>query len=94
MDGYYESMRLENDSQSNNVVQPLLTDYYQITMAYGYWKNRKNDIAVFDLFFRKNPFNSEFTVFAGLSDCLKYLRDYKFTESGILQRFSNRIKKL
>jgi nicotinate phosphoribosyltransferase len=82
MDVYCESLRLEKDSQLNNVVQPLLTDFYQITMAYGYWKNNKNDNAVFDLFFRKNPFGSEFTVFAGLGDCLKYLRDYRFTQSG------------
>ena len=39
----------------SNVVQPLLTDLYQISMAYAYWKNGKHEeIAAFDLFFRKN----------------------------------------
>jgi nicotinate phosphoribosyltransferase len=39
----------------SNVVQPLLTDLYQISMAYAYWKNNKHqDISAFDLFFRKN----------------------------------------
>ncbi len=39
----------------SNVVQPLLTDLYQISMAYAYWKSGKHqDMATFDLFFRKN----------------------------------------
>ncbi len=68
----------------NAVIQPLLTDLYQITMAYAYWKaNRREDRAVFDLFFRKNPFHGEFTIFAGLSECLKFLENFRYTESDI-----------
>ncbi len=38
-----------------SVVQPLLTDLYQISMAYAYWKSGKHqEFAIFDLFFRKN----------------------------------------
>lgn len=57
----------------------------QITMAYAYWKaNRHNEPSVFDLFFRKNPFEGEFTIFAGLDevrvrsgldDCARRLND-------------------
>ena len=62
----------------------LATDMYQITMAYAYWKvGRIEDKAVFDLFFRKNPFNGEFTIFAGLSECLKFLENFKYSESEI-----------
>ncbi|XKL66925.1 hypothetical protein PGB90_010345 [Kerria lacca] len=68
----------------NQLVQPLLTDLYQITMAYAYWKAGKvNDHAVFDLFFRKNPFGGEFTIFAGLEQCIKFLASFRYTDSDI-----------
>ena len=58
-------------------------DLYQITMAYAYWKaKRVDDRAVFDLFFRKNPFHGEFTIFAGLSECLKFLENFRYSDSG------------
>lgn len=69
---------------TNSLVTPLLTDLYQITMAYGYWKtNRHNDHAVFELFFRKNPFQGEYTVFAGIDECLKHLSDFRFSREDI-----------
>ncbi|MGA2034697.1 MAG: nicotinate phosphoribosyltransferase [Thermoguttaceae bacterium] len=52
----------------------LLTDLYQLTMAYGYWKTgRHEQQAVFHLFFRNNPFYGGFTVAAGLATVLEYL---------------------
>jgi len=74
-----------NGEVRNGVVQPLLTDFYQITMAYAYWKNKKmNDHAVFDLFFRKNPFRGEYAIFAGLDQCIKYLEEFRFNDSDIV----------
>ncbi|XP_043264256.1 nicotinate phosphoribosyltransferase isoform X5 [Colletes gigas] len=71
-------------SRQNCVVQPLLTDLYQITMAYAYWKSGKmNDRAVFDLYFRKNPFQGEFTIFAGLEECIKFLEKFRYSSSDI-----------
>ncbi|XP_059618872.1 nicotinate phosphoribosyltransferase isoform X1 [Phlebotomus argentipes] len=68
----------------NSVVQPLLTDLYQITMAYAYWKSGKTeDQSVFDLFFRTNPFQGEFTIFAGLEECLKFLENFHYSDGDI-----------
>ena len=65
-------------------VKPTLTDLYELTMAYGYWKNGKErDKAVFDLFFRKNPFGGEFTIFAGLEEVIRSLHAFRFTDSDI-----------
>ncbi|XP_066938180.1 nicotinate phosphoribosyltransferase [Macrobrachium rosenbergii] len=78
------SDRIRNKHSQNGVIQPLLTDLYQINMAYAYWKSGKNgDQAVFDLFFRKNPFYGEFTIFAGLEECLKFLENFRYSESDI-----------
>ena len=45
----------------------LLTDLYQLTMAYGYWKSGLADReAVFHLFFREHPFHGGFTLSCGL----------------------------
>ncbi len=62
----------------------LLTDLYQLTMAYGYWKTgRANHEAVFHLFFRNNPFGGGYTIAAGLQYIVDYLASLNFTASDI-----------
>mmetsp|Transcript_43834 Transcript_43834/g.77040 ORF Transcript_43834/g.77040 Transcript_43834/m.77040 type:complete len:592 (+) Transcript_43834:52-1827(+) len=69
---------------TNNLVTPLLTDLYQITMAYAYWKtNQHHRPAHFELFFRKNPFGGSYTLFAGLDEVLKFLSNFRFSEEDI-----------
>ncbi|XP_073106948.1 nicotinate phosphoribosyltransferase 2 [Elaeis guineensis] len=69
---------------TNPMVTPLLTDLYQFTMAYAYWKAGKHlDRAVFDLFFRKNPFGGEYTVFGGLEECIRLIANFKLKEEEI-----------
>ncbi|ESO03457.1 hypothetical protein HELRODRAFT_112333 [Helobdella robusta] len=76
--------KLETSDDQNGVIQPLLSDYYQITMAYAYWKSRKHaERAVFDLYFRKNPFQGEFTIFAGLEECLKFIHNFSYSEKDV-----------
>lgn len=67
-----------------NTSLSLLTDLYQLTMAYGYWKAGKAEQeAVFHLFFRKNPFKGGFTIAAGLEAVIDFLEDFKLQESDI-----------
>jgi len=62
----------------------LLTDLYQITMAYGYWQQeRSDDEAVFHLFFRKNPFKGGYAIAAGLGTLVEFLDDFKFEEDDL-----------
>jgi nicotinate phosphoribosyltransferase len=57
----------------------LLTDLYQLTMAYGYWKqNRLEQEAVFGLSFRENPFQGGYTVACGLADAINYIVHFRF----------------
>ncbi|MCJ8164529.1 nicotinate phosphoribosyltransferase [Pontibacter sp. E15-1] len=62
----------------------LLTDLYQLTMAYGYWKNGMADQeAVFHLYFRKNPFQGGYTIAAGLEHAVQYLQQLQFQEEDL-----------
>ena len=62
----------------------LLTDFYQLTMAYGYWKGgRTATEAVFHLSFRENPFGSGFTVACGLHTALELLKDFRFRDDDL-----------
>ena len=62
----------------------MLTDMYQISMTYAYWKAGKVDeIAVFDLFFRKAPFSGEFAIFAGLDEVIPLLQNFRFTTEDV-----------
>lgn len=80
----------------------LFTDFYELTMAQGYWKEGMNQEVVFDMFFRKHPFNGGFSVLAGnevmmdiltsfrfSKDDIDYLRSQKIFEEGFLEYLSN-----
>ena len=57
----------------------LLTDLYQLTMAYGYWKSGLDTRrAVFHLFFRSAPFGGGYAIAAGLQSALDWLGGFGF----------------
>ncbi len=62
----------------------LYTDFYELTMAQGYFfHGKKDEPASFDYFFRTNPFKGGFTVFAGLQDFLELLSNFTFSKTDI-----------
>ena len=65
-------------SDSRNLT--LLTDLYELTMMQGYFKNHTNPTVVFDAFFRKNPFDSSYSIAAGLEQAIEYIKDLHFSQ--------------
>lgn len=62
----------------------LLTDLYQLTMSYGYWKaGLESKEAVFHQFFRRAPFHGGFTIAAGLEAVIHFLENFQFDESDL-----------
>ncbi|HAK57820.1 MAG TPA: nicotinate phosphoribosyltransferase, partial [Lachnospiraceae bacterium] len=56
----------------------LLTDYYELTMMQGYFKNRVEESVVFDLFYRRNPDDGGFAICAGLEHAIEYIKSLHF----------------
>ncbi len=68
----------------SNVNNTLLCDFYELTMANGYFELGKGDeIAYFDVFFRKVPDGGGFAIAAGLEQVIEYIKSLKFTEEDI-----------
>ena len=62
----------------------MLVDFYEFTMANGYFENNlKDKIVYFDMFFRKNPDNAGFAIVAGLEQVIEYIKGLNFTKSDI-----------
>ncbi|MBQ8604502.1 MAG: nicotinate phosphoribosyltransferase [Oscillospiraceae bacterium] len=62
----------------------ILTDFYELTMANGFFESgNKDTIGVFDLFFRRVPDNGGFAISAGLEQAIDYLENLHFTENDI-----------
>ncbi len=62
----------------------LLTDLYQLTMAYGYWKAGVAEReAAFHLFFRKNPFDGGYAIACGLETVADYLGAIRYDGADI-----------
>jgi nicotinate phosphoribosyltransferase len=56
----------------------MLTDFYELTMMQGYFVHDHNPRAVFEMFFRRPPFEGGFTVFAGLESLVNTIAEFRF----------------
>ena len=70
-------------NETSGINSALFTDFYELTMAQGYWKHNMNQKVVFDMFFRRNPFNGGFSVLAGNETLIDMLTSFRFSESDI-----------
>ena len=62
----------------------LLSDFYEFTMSNGFFaKNMTNEIAYFDVFFRKVPDNGGYAVLAGLEQVIEYIKNLHFYDGDI-----------
>ncbi|MFA5637564.1 MAG: nicotinate phosphoribosyltransferase [Anaerovoracaceae bacterium] len=62
----------------------MLTDFYELTMANGYFENgMAEDIAYFDMFFRQIPDRGGFAIMAGVEQLMEYMENLRFTEEDI-----------
>jgi nicotinic acid phosphoribosyltransferase len=58
----------------------MLTDFYQLTMVYALWKaGRHMEPAVFEMFFRKCPFQGEYAILAGTDEVLRHIAAFRFS---------------
>jgi len=78
MDSKISEMTIYNQSLA------LLTDLYQLTMVYGYWKSGcAEQRAVFHLNFRKLPFQGGFAIAAGLETAIHFIKAFRFSKSDL-----------
>ena len=69
---------------SNTESFALLTDFYELTMAYGYFKKgMKDKICYFDVFFRRIPDQGGFAICCGLEQIIDYIENLKFNDDDI-----------
>lgn len=61
----------------------LLTDFYELTMMQGYYKNNTNETVIFDMFYRTNPSGSGYAICAGLEQVIDYIKELSFCEEDI-----------
>ena len=87
-----ENYIVENEDKEylNSLLEPekrnytMMTDLYELTMSQVYLKKHKeNETAVFDIFFRKNPFDKGYGVMGGLHEIIEFIKNAHFSEEDI-----------
>ncbi len=76
-------MKVQRMSMNCSYRSALFTDFYELTMAQGYWKRNMTMPVVFDYFFRRNPFGGGYSVFAGLATLIDALEEFSFAKEDL-----------
>ncbi|MCI7813173.1 MAG: nicotinate phosphoribosyltransferase [Robinsoniella sp.] len=61
----------------------LLTDFYELTMMQGYFKNPTDQVVIFDAFYRRNPCDGGYAIAAGLDQVIDYIKNLTFSKEDI-----------
>ena len=61
----------------------MVMDFYELTMSQVYFSDNNDEIGVFDLFYRRNPEDGGFSIFAGLDQIIDYVQNLHFDEEQI-----------
>ena len=78
------SFDFRKESKMTKMNYTLLCDFYELTMANGYFELGKgNEIAYFDVFFRKVPDEGGFAIAAGLEQVIDYIKELRFSEDDL-----------
>ena len=67
--------------RANNLT--LLTDFYELTMMQGYFKNPTDQTVIFDVFYRENPCGGGYAITCGLEQVIEYVENLNFTKEDI-----------
>ena len=63
---------------------PFLTDFYELTMIQGFLSEGKQDqVAVFDMFYRRNPFGNGYAIACGLAQVIDYIQQLRFSDADV-----------
>lgn len=72
------------NTQFNERNISMVMDMYELTMSNGYFNEKKqNAMAAFDVFYRNNPDNAGFAIFAGLEQVVEYIQNIHFSEEDV-----------
>ena len=61
----------------------LVTDFYELTMAQGYFLKKHDPQVVFDMFYRTNPFQGGYVIFTGIEELLTNLEEFRFSDEDL-----------
>ena len=80
----YDTIRLKEKPIMNQRNLTLLTDFYELTMMQGYFKEKSaNETVIFDVFYRANPFGNGFAICAGLEQVIEYIENLHFDQEDV-----------